>query len=75
MALLKTYSTQAFEGLKLLFHRFWLRKPRGLFEYVYDGYVSLVSHNLYPTIVNSVANYPPRICHCWVNVIFAIQSE
>ena len=75
MALLKTYSTQAFEGLKLLFHRFWRRKPGGLFEYVYDGYVSLVSHNLYPTIVNPVANYTPRICRCWVNVIFAIQSE
>ena len=48
--------------------------PGGLFEYVFAGYVPLVSHNLYLIMVNSVANYTPRICQYWVNVIFAIPS-
>ena len=36
------------------------------------GYVSQVSHNTYPIVINSVANYRPRVSHFWVNVIFAI---
>ena len=43
------------------------QNPGGLFEYVFAGYLYL-----YQIIVNSVANYTPRIGHCWVNVIFAI---
>ena len=37
--------------------------PGGLFEYVFAGYVPLVSHNPYAIIVNSLANYRPRISH------------
>ena len=37
--------------------------PGGLFEYVFAGYVLLVSHNPYAIIVNSVANYRPRVSH------------
>ena len=48
--------------------------PGGLFEYVFAGYVPLVSHNPYAIIVNSVANYRLRISHLWENVIFAIPS-
>ena len=43
----------------------------GALRLIFAGYVLLASHNAYPFIVYSVANYRPYLSHFWANMSFS----